>query len=112
MVNHGRVNCVGPRWRQKQQNAQATVRFAVVRLWSKMHPAFRAAYAVSVVGIVLFAWLTSHHLETALAALTCLCVTVSVLAGPVGRAIGLPAYRPDEAYHDTLRRWRQERSER
>lgn len=101
--------------REKQQNAQAvslpgTLR--AVKRWSKAHPGFRAAYALAALGVLLVSWLTSRHPDPALAALVCLTVAVVVLTGPVGRAIGLPTYRPNEAYRDTLHRWRRERGER
>jgi hypothetical protein len=72
---------------------------------------FRLTYAVLLVGGLL-AWLSKDYPAPALVALVCVYASVGVLAGAVGRFIGLPAFRPDEAYSDTLRRWQRERRTR
>jgi hypothetical protein len=79
-----------------------------MRVWSKVRGSFRIAYLLLYVGFAA-AWLSKKHPAPALIGLVCVYGTVGLLAGPVGRAIGLPAFRPDEAYVATLRRWRLER---
>jgi hypothetical protein len=45
----------------------------------------------------------------AVAGLVIVYVLMALVAGPLGRALGFPPYRPDEAYTVTLDRWRNER---
>ena len=74
----------------------------------RIRGAFRITYGLLLLGAAL-AWLSKSHPGPAVIALVCVYAAAALLAGPVGRKIGLPAFRADEAYADTLRRWRQER---
>jgi hypothetical protein len=58
-----------------------------MKVWSKVRGPFGITYLLLYVGIAA-AWLSKEHAASAL--------------------IG-PAFRPDEAYTTTLRRWQQER---
>jgi len=75
---------------------------------SKVRASFRITYLLLWVGFVA-AWLSKRHAAPAVIGLACVYAAVAMLAGPVGRLIGLPAFRPDEAYTATLRRWRRDR---
>jgi hypothetical protein len=79
-----------------------------MRVWSKVRASFRITSLLLYVGFAA-AWLSKKHPAPALFGLVCVYAVVALLAGPVGRAIGLPAFRPDEAYVATLHRWRRDR---
>jgi len=79
-----------------------------MKVWSKVRGSFAITYLLLCVGIAA-AWLSKQHAAPALIGLFCAYVATALLAGPVGRLIGLPAFRPDEAYTATLRRWRRDR---
>jgi hypothetical protein len=79
-----------------------------MKAWSKVRGPFRMTYLLLYVGFAA-AWLAKQHPAPALIGLFCVYAVMALLAGPVGRAIGLPAFRPDEAYVATLHRWRRER---
>ena len=63
---------------------------------------------LGLVGIV-FAWASEGVPEVAIGGLVAVYVLVALIAGPLGRVLGLPPYRPDEAYTATLDPWRNER---
>jgi hypothetical protein len=76
--------------------------------WSKVRAQFGLASFVLWIGLVV-AFLSKHHAGPALIGLATVYVAVVLLIGPLGRLIGLPAFRPDEAYSDTLRHWHRRR---
>ena len=82
-----------------------------MRAWSRIRSSFRLTSAMLMTGLHA-AWLSKDHPAPALGALAVVYVALALLIGPAGRALGLPAYRPDAAYSDTLQRWRQERRAR
>jgi hypothetical protein len=82
-----------------------------MRAWGRLGGAPRISHAVLLAGSI-GGWLAKDHPAPAVAGLSCLYVLLALLAGPGGKALGLPAFRADEAYSDTLRRWRKERRER
>jgi len=63
---------------------------------------------LGLVGIVS-AWASERVPAVAIGGLVAVYVLVALVAGPLGRVLGLPPYRPDEAYTATLDRWRNER---
>lgn len=76
-----------------------------MKIWSKVR---RVGFALVLIG-TLAAWISERHPGPALIGLGCVYVAVALLVGPVLRASGFPAFRADEAYGTTLRRWRRER---
>jgi hypothetical protein len=82
-----------------------------MKAWSKATAPFRLTYVLLSAGVAA-AWLSKQHTAPAVIGLVCVYAALALLTGPVGRFIGLPAFRPDEAYSDTLRRWRRERGTR
>jgi len=83
-------------------------------IWARLGGALRLSHVVLAVGVV-GSWLAKDHPAPALAGLGCfyvLLVVLMVLAGPAGKTLGLPAFRADQAYSDTLHRWWRERRER
>jgi len=79
-----------------------------MKVWSRVRASLRITYVLLCIGIAV-AWLSKQHPAPAVIGLACVYAAVALLAGPIGRAVGLPAYRPDEAYVDTLHRWRLDR---
>jgi hypothetical protein len=65
----------------------------------------------SVLGWVgaIVGWASASVPAVAVAGLVIIYVLMALVAGPLGRALGFPPYRPDEAYTATLDRWRNER---
>jgi hypothetical protein len=65
----------------------------------------------SVLGLVgaIVGWASASVPAVAVAGLVIVYVLMALVAGPLGRALGFPPYRPDEAYTVTLDRWRNER---
>jgi hypothetical protein len=63
---------------------------------------------LGLIGIVA-AWASERVPAVAIGGLLAIYVLVGLVAGPLGRVLGLPSYRPDEAYTATLDRWRNER---
>jgi len=55
-------------------------------------------------------WASASVPAVAGAGLVIAYVLMALVAGPLGRALGFPPYRPDEAYSMTLDRWRNERN--
>jgi hypothetical protein len=82
-----------------------------MRAWSKVRASFRLTYVLLSAGVAA-AWLSKQHPAPAVIGLVGVYAALALLAGPVGRFTGLPTFRPDEAYSDTLRRWRRERGTR
>jgi len=79
-----------------------------MRVGPKPRGSLRFAYVLLYVGFAA-AWLSKRHPAPAVIGLACVYAVLALLGGPVGRRIGLPAFRPDEAYFATLRRWQRER---
>ena len=65
----------------------------------------------SVLGLVgaIVGWASASVPALAVVGLVIVYVLMAFVAGPLGRALGFPPYRPDEAYTVTLDRWRNER---
>lgn len=54
-------------------------------------------------------WVSDKTPAVAIGGLVLVYVLMALIAGPLGRALGLPRYQPDEAYSVTLDRWRRAR---
>jgi hypothetical protein len=63
---------------------------------------------LALVGIIA-GWVSDKAPAVAIGGLALIYLLMALIAGPLGRALGLPRYRPDEAYSATLDRWRRER---
>jgi hypothetical protein len=65
----------------------------------------------SALGLVsaIVGWASASAPAVAVAGLVIVYVLTALVAGPLGRALGFPPYRPDEAYTVTLDRSRNER---
>jgi hypothetical protein len=77
-------------------------------VWRMLRETFRFTYVVLLIGL-LAGWIAKDHPAPALIGLGCFYAVLALLAGPIGKVLGLPTFRADEAYSDTLRRWRKER---
>jgi hypothetical protein len=64
--------------------------------------------ALALVGVVA-GWASDKTPVLAIAGLGLIYVLIALIAGPLGRTLGLPRYQPDEAYSTTLDRWRKRR---
>lgn len=59
--------------------------------------------------VLIAGWVSDKAPAVAIGGLALIYVLMALIAGPLGRALGLPRYQPDEAYAATLDRWRRER---
>jgi hypothetical protein len=80
-----------------------------MKAWPKVRVVLRIAFLLLLVGYVADAFASRGYPAPAVIGLSCVYAAVALLARPVGRLLGLPAFRSDEAYVSTLRRWRLER---
>jgi hypothetical protein len=58
---------------------------------------------------IVAGWASDKAPAVAIVGLVVVYVLMALVPGPLGRALGLPRYRPDEAYGVTLDRWRKQR---
>lgn len=79
-----------------------------VRRWQRRPIGRLLVHTLGLVGAIA-GWLSDKTPAVAIAGLAFIYVLMALIAGPLGRALGLPPYQPDEAYSATLDRWRRER---
>jgi hypothetical protein len=79
-----------------------------VRRWQPRSIGRLLAHTLGLVGIIA-GWLSDTTPAIAVVGLALIYVLMALIAGPLGRALGLPPFQPDEAYSATLDRWRRER---
>jgi len=79
-----------------------------VRRWQPRSIGRLLAHMLGLVGIIA-GWLSDKTPAIAVVGLVLIYVLMALIAGPLGRALGLPPHQPDEAYSATLDRWRSER---
>jgi hypothetical protein len=82
-----------------------------MRVRPKPRGSFHFAYVLLYLGFAA-AWLSKQHPGPAVIGIACVYAVLALLGGPIGRMVGLPAFRPDEAYIATLHRWQRERRDK
>jgi hypothetical protein len=78
-----------------------------IRRWQRQPIGRVLVHTLGLVGAIA-SWLSDKAPAVAIFGLAFIYVLMALVAGPLGRALGLPPYRPDEAYSATLNRWRRE----
>jgi hypothetical protein len=79
-----------------------------VRRWQRRPIGRLLVHTLGLVGTIA-SWISDKTPAAAMAGLALIYVLMALIAGPLGRALGLPPYQPNEAYRATLDRWRRER---